>query len=78
MRDKEVEKNFLEFWKPILFKNGKLNMAQLKRELYDYSMMMHSVSLVYDSATGGRISKPNTGANDVISAIDDHYWELGD
>jgi len=76
MKDKEVEKNFREFWKPIIFKNGKLNMAQLKRELFDYSSLIRSVSIVYDSVTGGRISKPNTSADAVISEMNEYYRKL--
>lgn len=40
-------------------------------EMHDYQWLIHSVSLVYDSATGGLISKPNTETNVVISVIED-------
>lgn len=75
--DMEVEHNFEENWADIITPNGELDMPALKRELYDFTRVMHEVSRVYDAATGGLISKPNTLADNVIAAIDDHYGELG-
>jgi hypothetical protein len=74
--DKDVEAEWNDFWKPILFKRGKLNLSQLKKELFDYSQVMHEVSLVYDHITNGAISKPNTRHEDVIAVADDYVDEL--
>lgn len=46
--------------------DGTLNADQVKRELYDYLMLMGRVAEVYDNVTGGRISKPETMAHHVI------------
>lgn len=50
--------------------DGTLNADQVKRELYDYLMLMGRVAEVYDNVTGGRISKPETMAHHVI----DEAW----
>lgn len=73
----DYEKTYETFWKPILEdEKGWLNMDQLKRELHDYRCFMEEVSKVYDQITGGRISKPNTSAEAVISEADAHYAKL--
>lgn len=43
----------------------------LKKALYELSTLRQSASLVYDHVTGGRISKPSTDPNEVISVFDD-------
>lgn len=70
--DEDVENNgykkeYEEFWKEIVERNGRLNKEQVKKELYDYSILLQEVPKVYYHLTGGRISKPNTLANEVIS-----------
>lgn len=50
-------------------------LEELNNELHDIGVMVHEVSLVYDHATGGRISKPMTCHEQVIAAIDDFYQE---
>lgn len=78
----EVNKDYEIFWKDIVEKNGLIDIEQVKKELYDYHVMMNEVSKVYDSITGGRISKPNTASHHVISYADeainaayDEGWE---
>lgn len=68
-----LEKNYREFWKPIIErKDGSIKLSQLKKELYDYSMVMDIASKVYCTITNGRISKPNTHADVIIDvAIDE-------
>lgn len=39
-------------------------------------MIMREVSIVYDSITSGKISKPNTSAFEVISVADERVEEL--
>jgi hypothetical protein len=48
----------------------------IANELADYAMILGNVGKVYCHATGGMISKANTLANEVISAIDDHVTSL--
>ena len=74
----KIDKNFKEFWVPIIFdmENGRLNLEQLKKELYDYSMLLENVPKVYCEITGGRISKPNTNPDAVISEYNDVLTEI--
>jgi hypothetical protein len=46
-----------------------LNRDQVARELADYSTVMDQVSEAYYELTGGRISKPNTTAANVIEEV---------
>lgn len=73
----DYEQTFEKFWRDLVTNpDGTLNEDQVKRELHDYANMMKEVSEVYDHVTGGRISKPNTLAFEVISEADEHmqFW----
>jgi len=74
MIDKDDE-NY-KFWKEIIYKNGELDEEQVMKELDDYKMLLESVSIVYQEVTGGKVSKANTCASDVISVYNDHVEEL--
>lgn len=69
LEDYEVKYN--EFWKEIIEKDGVVNIDQVKRELYDFAMMINEVSEVYCHVTNGAISKPNTSADVVIAIHND-------
>jgi len=72
----EYEKTFENFWRDLVCKkDGNLDVDLVKRELHDYSMVMGEVSKVYMHITGGRISKPNTMAHEVIDEADRNYKE---
>lgn len=74
---KDYEQKWEEVWKEICTNaDGSINLDQIKRELYDFSIVMHNVSQVYDHITGGRISKPNTDAGAVVQVADEYYDEL--
>jgi len=65
-----------EFWKEICVNpDGSLNLDAIQRELYDYSMIMREASMVYGYVTGGKVSKPNTCADVVISMAEDYFSE---
>ena len=74
--ESEYEKTFREFWMPILTRGGKLDLELVKKELYNYHVIMNNVSTVYMHITGNRISKPNTLANEIIAEHDDLVNEL--
>jgi hypothetical protein len=86
----DVEQTWREFWADIVLKDGRLDLAQVKRELHDFRFLIQSVPKVYDAATGGRISKANTLPEAVIGefhallererqeAIEDDRDERGD
>lgn len=71
--DPDVERIWNEFWRPILYtgENAVLDMGAIKREMYDYYVMMREVSEVYDTLTQGRISKPSTTARAVIDTVNE-------
>jgi hypothetical protein len=77
--EEDVNKVWREFWKPIVFfANNELNINQVKRELFDYKMIMEEVSKVYDCLTGGRISKINTNHNAVIDEVENRFRNLAE
>ena len=75
MEDKTPEEVYEECWRPILEKDGKLDMDQLKKELSDFLMVMEMVSKVYDEVTGGRVSNPLVIPQQVITAYEEHIEE---
>ena len=72
----EVEERFEEWWASIVMPNGEWDLEQVKKELYDYSVLIRNVSEVYDHITGGRISKPFTKVEVVIAEADDLVNQL--
>lgn len=72
----EVVEQFETFWKDIVCdKNGRLSKELVMRELYDYGLMLDSVSKVYYHITDGMISKPNTTHTAVISVAEEKEQE---
>lgn len=69
--DALVEKDWREFWVPLVVKDGEVDLEQIKKELFDYHMIMKEVSKVYYEVTGGKVSKPNTAAETVIDMYND-------
>jgi hypothetical protein len=66
-----VEKCWEEFWRPIVTNpDGSLSLDAIKRELFDFRVVMEEVSKVYYELTAGQISKPNTDAEWVLLAVD--------
>ena len=77
--DSEVNRVFETFWMPLLGDgNGGVDMEQVKRELYDYRIVLREVSLAYDAITGGKFSKPNTAHEYIIDAADEYYSKLSE
>ena len=74
--DEEIEQVWKEFWLPLLEKDGKIDMEQVKKELYDFRMVMKNASKVYEHITSGKISYANTSADAVISEADNSYFWL--
>jgi len=60
-----------DFWRDVVCEDGRLNVAQVARELSDFSVVMHEVSLVYDDVTMGMLSKPNTAHQHVIDRVNE-------
>ena len=74
----DPQKQWDEFWAELVAPNGTVDVELVKLELSDFSMLMSYMSHVYDHATGGRISKPNTLPAVVCGVIDDRINELLD
>ena len=60
-----------DFWREIVYKDGKLDEEAVLNELADYRFLMAQVSDVYCHITGGRMSKPMHYAKDVIAQHDE-------
>lgn len=79
----ELQKEILElkkiksadFWSNWIYPDG-ANPEQIQDELNDYHTFIGETAKVYDHITGGRISKVNTLAYEVISVADDCYREI--
>jgi hypothetical protein len=56
----DVQAMFDDYWAPLVTRDdGELDAEQVKKELYDYKVMMDNVSELYIDITGGQLSKPN-------------------
>jgi hypothetical protein len=75
--DEDVLESWEHFWRPLIEKNEGgstvIDMYQVMKELHDYRQLMDSASSVYDSCTGGLLSKTNYTADVVIGAIEEHF-----
>lgn len=77
MDESSIESVWEKFWEPL---NGS-DIEAIKKELFDFYHVIRNVGEVYSHITGGRISKANTLAKDVIGEADAHYeriWEEED
>ena len=73
MSDK-VEEVWQEFWKDIVCdESGTINLEQLKKELYDYSIVLNEVPKVYCEITDNLLSKPFYNAETVLGIFRDKY-----
>lgn len=73
--DPEVERVWREHWAPLVAPAGTVDMDAVKRELYGYGVLLDGVPKVYMHITDGRISKPNTDPDAVISVADEREQE---
>lgn len=67
----DYEKNYDEFWKGLIEKDGHVNLDQIKRELFDFHTLMRNAGEVYCHVTGSQVSKVNTDPAVVTSIADD-------
>ena len=64
-----------KFWKEIIYKDGKLDIKQILKELDDYFFILEEVPKVYLTVTNGILSKPNYYASTIISFLEDNYYD---
>ena len=69
----DVERVYQEFWKPIVEIDGKLDVQQVKQELFDFWQVMERVPKVYCHITGDQVSNMLTDVDVVCSLADDYY-----
>ena len=68
---KILKKEAREFWKDLIYKDGKLDEEQVLRELEDYYFAINEVPKVYMHITNGKLSKIMYYADTVIAEADD-------
>lgn len=73
-QEKTVEEVYKDFWKPLVEIDGEINVEAVKNELHDFHHMLEEVPKVYMEVSGGRISKPNTYAFEVIGEFNNNHW----
>ena len=72
-----IETVWHDFWEPLVTNHhGIINKHQLKKELYDFFIMLDEVPKVYMEVTNGHISKPNTKAYEVIQEYEEYMNKL--
>ena len=71
-----------EFWRPLVYKDGKLDEEAVLNELADYRFLMQQASRVYCEVTGGVLSKTNYAAELILeyhqNACDKFYKGIYD
>jgi len=68
---KRNDKKALDFWRDIIYKNGKLDEEQVLKELFDYYFVMQQVPKVYCAITNGQLSKLMYKAETIIAKYED-------
>ena len=69
----EVEKVYQDFWRPIVERDGCVDMEQVKKELFDFWQVMQSVPKVYCYITDNQVSKILTDPDVVCNLADEYY-----
>lgn len=68
-KQRSVDQVYDDFWKDIVEKDGQIDQEQLKKELYDFWVVMREVSEVYMEISNNKFSKPMTAA---IYVLEEH------
>ena len=76
-KEQTIEEVWEGFWLPIVLKEGQISLDEIKRELYDYALVLDQVRKVYSHITGGVITNQTSFAFDVIR-VHDQLWTLKD
>lgn len=70
----DIEQIYQDFWKDIICDaDGNINVEQLKKELYDFYVMIQEVPKVYYAVTGGILSKCLYSAETVLDYFREKY-----
>lgn len=74
--EQDYERIYRDFWQDIIEKDGQVTMDQVKRELYDFWVLMDNAGKVYYHVTGGKLSKTNYDAQVICDEADENYRKL--
>lgn len=74
--EKSPQELWESFWSDIVVKDGQVDVEQVKLELADFAMILDWTAKVYEHATAGEISSPNTWPSVVKAVIDDNINRL--
>jgi hypothetical protein len=69
--DKKVQKDYDEFWKDIVEKDGCVDLWLVKKELSDFRFIINQLPKIYMHITNGRLSKHMYSAETIIRIHDD-------
>lgn len=69
------EKEWKDFWMPLLKTNGKWDGKKIENEMHDLVFIYEQISIVYEYITGGLLSKPMYYADTIKTAYDDSVTE---
>jgi hypothetical protein len=69
--DKKVQKDYDEFWKDIVEKDGCVDLWLVKKELSDFRFIINQLPKIYMHITNGRLSKHMYTAETIIGIHDD-------
>jgi len=62
------ERDWKENWLPLLLSDGELDVEKIKNEMHDLVFIFKQVSKVYDTITGGKLSKVMYFADTILEA----------
>ena len=75
--NKNWDKKFKEFWKPLLTIDGKYDEQKIKNEMHDLDFATDQISELYMELTGGRLSKPMYYAQTILQEHNENFLNKG-
>ena len=70
-----MNKEIIQFWKPLIYTNGKIDEKKVMNELADFYFIMKEVPKVYLEITGGLLSKLKYPAETVLSEFHEKFLD---
>ena len=68
-------KESYKFWKPIIYKDGKLDEIQVLKELADFYFVMQEVPKVYCAITNDQLSKLMYDSDTVLGYFNELFYD---
>ena len=76
--DETWDTKWTETWKPLLLTNGQLDEEKINNEMHDLVFVLTQFAEVYETVTGGRLSKETYFASTIISEYHDQIQKAYD